>query len=134
MLSVSGMAPSHHRGRSAHGSTRLLLSGLVLWKGRRVAADTVGDRSVAVAVVIVDNNGRSRRAAGAARLIRTTRLTRAAGAALSTAAGAAGTTLTAATAATAAGCRVSDSGNTCGCAQNQRAGNETCPECPNSAT
>ncbi len=85
-----------------------------------VTANNCGNRSVAV--VIVDNNGRTRRAAVVTLLTRTARLTRTAGAAL-----------TSATAA-ATGLRESDSDVTCGCAQNQRAGNETCPEYPNGAT
>ncbi len=91
-------------------------------------ANNCGNRSVAV--VIVDKNGRTRRAAVVTLLTRTARLTRTAGAALSTAAG---TALTSATAA-ATGLRESDSDVACGCAQNQRAGNETCPEYPNGAT
>jgi len=103
-----------------------------LLRRSRVTANTCGNRSVAV--VIVDNDSRTH---WAALLTLTAGLTiTAAGVALSAAAGATGTALTATTTAATAttGLREGDSGITCGCAQNQRAGNETGPEYPNSAT
>ncbi|MCH9729283.1 MAG: hypothetical protein K0U84_06335 [Actinomycetia bacterium] len=117
-----------------------------------VTPNTCGNRSVAI--VIVDNDGRARWAAlpnltaplpltaraslSAAGITLSAAALSTTGVALSAAAlsAAAGTALTAATAATAAatGRSESESGITCGCAENQRAGNETCPEYPNSAT